>query len=358
MKIKFGWQSIAFEINDYVDQGVQAEEVGLHSVWIPDHFTDVPPSNDIYEPWTVLAAIGAKTEKILLGTLATDSTRRHPASLAHVVVTLDNLSRGRVILGLGAGEAFNILPYGLPWEDKATRLDRLEECVNVIRKLWKSSQASPLNFHGRFYNLEGARLDLHPYGDRRLPIYIAVMGTRRSLQLTGKIGDGWLPWFNTPETFVEKTAIIDRAAEQMGRSPDQIEKTAVVYLALTSDPGKQKYLLDSIKPEIVILMSAGRLAKFGYIVDSGGSTNYSYQRCLASDEDAKRAYEMGAKVPDSVASKFLVTGSSRACIDRIEELASAGARHIIFRNLLWLHKLEDVRITLDRVGKDIIPSFS
>ena len=72
MKIKFGLSAIAFTIADFVEQGVVAERSGFDSVWIPDHFTDLPPSNDKYEPWTVLATIGAKTQRILLGTLATD----------------------------------------------------------------------------------------------------------------------------------------------------------------------------------------------------------------------------------------------------------------------------------------------
>jgi alkanesulfonate monooxygenase SsuD/methylene tetrahydromethanopterin reductase-like flavin-dependent oxidoreductase (luciferase family) len=358
LKVKFGLSAIAFVINDFIEQGIVAERAGFDSVWIPDHFTDLPPSNDKYEPWTVLAHIGAKTERIMLGTLATDSIRRHPASMAHVLSTLDNLTDGRAILGIGAGEAMHVIPYGLPWEDPDTRVSRLEESVRIMRLLWKSSQTEPVNFDGRFYHLKGARLDLHPYGERNLPIFLASLGSKRSLQLTGKLADGWLPWFNTPETFLERSRIIDRAAEKAGRSPNEIEKTAVVYLALTNNPSQQKQILDSMKPEIVVLTSASRLAQLGHNVDAGTSSDYSYQKCLASSQDTERACRLGASLPDSVAERFLITGTAETCIAQLGKLVKAGAHHIIIRNMLWANRLEDFRETLGRIGREIIPAFA
>jgi alkanesulfonate monooxygenase SsuD/methylene tetrahydromethanopterin reductase-like flavin-dependent oxidoreductase (luciferase family) len=81
------------------------------------------------------AYIGAKTDRILLGTLATDCIRRHPASIAHVLATLDNLTQGGAVLGIGTGEAMNIVPYGLPWEAPDCRVSRLEETVRIMRWL-------------------------------------------------------------------------------------------------------------------------------------------------------------------------------------------------------------------------------
>ena len=354
---KFGLSAIAFTIADFVEQGIVAERSAFDSIWIPDHFTDLQPSNDKYEPWTVLATIGAKTKRILLGTLATDCTRRHPASIGHVTATLDNLTQGRVILGIGAGEAMNIAPYGLPWEAPDTRVKRLEESVKVMRLLWKSTQTAPVNFEGQFYHLKDARLDLHPYDERNIPVYIAALGSKRSLQLTGRVGDGWLPWFNTPETFIERRSIIDRAAEKVGRSTEQIDKTAIVYLALSDDNRKQKQILNSMKAEIIALTSSSRLAKLGQI-DAQALMDHSYQKCLASKADAELASRLGSNMPDSMANKFLVTGNVRACIERLEELVNAGARHLIIRNMLWASRLEDFHTTLDRIGKDVIPAFS
>jgi phthiodiolone/phenolphthiodiolone dimycocerosates ketoreductase len=358
LKVKFGLSAIAFNIGDFVEQAIRAEQFGFRSIWVADHYTDLPPSNDKYEPWTVLATMGAKTQRILLGTLATDSVRRHPSSIAHAVATLDNLTNGRVIIGIGAGEAMNVLPYGLPWENPRIRLSRLEETVKVIRLLWKSNAASPVNFEGRFYRLHDARLDLPPHNDRMIPIYIASLGSRRGLQLTGRVGDGWLPWFNTPETFVERSKLIDETAARVGRSPSEIEKTAVVYFAPTNDLNKQKYIMDSIKTEIVVLNSAQRLAKLGHSINAKESSKYSYQKCLASQEDSEQAKRLGATIPDSIAQRFLVMGTSRNCVDQLEELVSAGVQHMILRDMLWANGLDSFYSTLALTGREIIPAFN
>ncbi len=348
---------MAFDIHDFVEQGIAAEEAGFESVWMSDHFTDLPPSNDKYDPWTILATIGARTKEILLGTLAEDCTRRHPASTAHLAATLDNLTSGRVILGIGAGEAMNILPFGLPWESAEKRVERLKEHIECIRLLWKSTVDSPANFRGEFYQLNNARLDLHPYDERILPIYVASLGARRALELTGTLGNGWLPWFNTIEDFVRRCKIIDRTAEANGRSVADIEKTAVVYMALTDDPAKQRTVLDSMKSEIIVLNSPTRLAKLGYVLDPVTPLDYSYQRTVASTADAQRALRLGAGLPDNIANRFLIAGNSETCVARLEEFSKAGARHLIIRNMLWANKLEDFKDTLRRVGREIIPAF-
>jgi len=356
LKVKFGLSAIAFDLMDFLDQGIVAEENGFDSIWVADHFTDLPPSNDKYDPWPVLATIGMKTEKILLGTLATDCSRRHPALIAHAAATLDNLTHGRAILGIGAGEAMNIVPYGLPWGEAKTRVARLEETVKVIRLLWNSASSSPVNFDGQFYRLREARLDLHPYNDRNLPIYIAALGSKRSLQAVGKVADGWLPWFNTPETFLERCKVIDEMALRTGRSARDVEKAAVVYLALTSDRHKQKRILDAMKAEIIVLTGARRLASLGYVVNAK-SNDYSYQKCLASDQDAERARRLGAGMPDSLAEKFLVAGSPQHCINQLDELVRIGAQHLIIRDMLWANGMEHFRHTLSLVGKEIISVF-
>jgi phthiodiolone/phenolphthiodiolone dimycocerosates ketoreductase len=355
--MKFGFSAIALDIKDFLDQGIAAEENGFDSIWVADHFVDLPPSNDKYDPWPVLAVIGARTEKILLGTLATDCIRRHPTSIAHAAATLDNLTHGRAILGIGAGEAMNVVPYGLPWDERETRVARLEETVEVIRMLWKSTLNSSMTFQGQFYNLKDAWLDLHPYNDRSLPVYIASLGSRRSLQLTGKLADGWLPWFNTPESFLKRSKIIDEMALKMDRSPQDIEKTAVVYLALTDEQEKQKRILESMKAEIVVLTGARRLAGYGYVVNADESINYSYQKCLASKADAERAKRLGEAMPDSLVKRFLVTGNPKQCVDGVEELVNAGAQHLIIRDMLWANQIGDFHTTLKTIGEEIIPAF-
>jgi alkanesulfonate monooxygenase SsuD/methylene tetrahydromethanopterin reductase-like flavin-dependent oxidoreductase (luciferase family) len=357
LKVRFGLSPIAFDIHDFIEQGMAAEEHGFDSIWIADHYTDLPPSNDKYEPWTLLATIGAKTESILLGTLATDCIRHHPATIAHIAASLDNITHGRAILGIGAGEAMNTKPYGMPWEDPETRTSRLKETLQLIRLLWKSTETSPVDFEGRFFHMTGARLDLHPYHDRDLPIYVAALGSRRTLNLVGELGDGWLPWFNTPESFVERRQLIDDAAVKARRSAHEIEKTAVIYLCLTEDRSMRKKVIDSMKAEIVVLTGPRRLAKYGHVLNVDESSNYSYQKCLASETDAKRARDLGKALPDTLAERFLVTGSPKQCVEQMKQMVDAGAQHLILRDMLWANQIQDFHRTMKIIQSEIIPAL-
>jgi len=358
LKIKFGLSAIAFDIHDFVAQGVAAEKGGFDSIWIADHYTDLPPSNDKYEPWTLLATVGAKTQNIQLGTLATDCIRHHPATIAHIAACLDNITHGRAILGIGAGEAMNIKPYGMPWGDPETRVSRLKETLQLIRLLWKSTHESPVDFQGRFFQVTDARLDLHPFHDRDLPIFVAALGSRRMLSLVGELGDCWLQWCNTPDSFSERRQLIDDAAVRAGRSSNEIEKAAVIYLCLTDDRGVQKRVIDSMKAEIVVLTGPRRLAGYGYVVDVDKSSNYSYQKCLASEADAERARALGKALPDKLAERFLITGSPKQCVDQVEQLVNAGAHHLIFRDMLWANQIQDFRTTIKTIQSEIISTFS
>src|SRR5208337_5541635 len=110
----------------------------------------------------MLSAIAARTKKIRLGSGVTDTQRTHPTRTAHMVACLDALSKGRAILGIGAGEAMNIIPFGLSWESPDVRTKRMEEAIHVITLLWESSIDPQKTFSGTYYTLNQATLDQPP----------------------------------------------------------------------------------------------------------------------------------------------------------------------------------------------------
>jgi len=161
-----------------------------HSIWLPDHmvsfwpdalwtpeFTDLatssPSPHRHLDGMAVAAAAAVLTDTVLLATSVVDTVRRHPAMLAQSALTIDHLSRGRFILGLGSGESENILPYGF---DFALPVSRFEEALKVIRLLWDSD--APVDFDGRFFRLNHARLDTESYEGRFPPIWIGASGPR------------------------------------------------------------------------------------------------------------------------------------------------------------------------------------
>ena len=133
------------------------EEAGFDSIWTPDHLLFMPPGI-VPEAWSLLAAISAVTEKAVLGTCVSDPHRHHPAVLAQKVATVDRISGGRVILGLGAGEAMNLEPFGICWKNAVTKL---VEAVTIMRRLWSGEI---VNHEGKFWELRDAFLQIRKTG--------------------------------------------------------------------------------------------------------------------------------------------------------------------------------------------------
>ena len=131
------------------------------SIWTPDiaevaAFRDTP--HVFFDALCTIAVAAWSTKRILLGPAVTETFRRHPAVLAQAFLTLDHLSKGRVILGIGAGEGENVTPYGIKWYKP---VDRLEEAIKIIRLLWENDKK--VDFDGKFWKLKDAILALGPY---------------------------------------------------------------------------------------------------------------------------------------------------------------------------------------------------
>lgn len=209
------------------------EQSGWDGLWLADHFmpNDDNTSAPWPEAWTTLAALGATVPRIRLGTLVTGNTYRHPAVLAKMAATVDHISGGRVVLGLGSGWQENEHEkYGLPFYTVPNRLERLEEACQVIKALFNESS---VNFDGKFYQLKDAPLEPKPI-QQPLPLLIGGGGEKVTLRITAQYADEWNVW-GTPETLKHKMSILDAHCEKLGRDPKEIHRTAVALLILTDD---------------------------------------------------------------------------------------------------------------------------
>ncbi len=247
-----------------------------HSIWLPDHmvsfwpesiwtpeFTDLatvsPSPHRHLDGMAVAAAAAVLTRNTPIVTTVVDTVRRHPAMLAQSALTLDHLSRGRFVLGLGSGELENTVPYGFDFEKPVARF---EEAIEVIKMLWDSD--GPVDFEGRFHRLEHARLDTEPYDGKRPPIWIGAAGPRM-LRITGRHADGWWPnGAYTPEDYHQKLTIVREAAERAGRDPAAITP-AVTQICLIGDDDEVADMLKApLVKAIILLINAEDLLRFGY----------------------------------------------------------------------------------------------
>jgi F420-dependent oxidoreductase-like protein len=208
-----------------------AEEAGFDGAWVFDHFTALygDPDGPCLEAWTLLAALGAATSRIRLGTLVTGMTHRHPSVLATEVVTVDHVSGGRVECAIGA--AWNVEEHtelGIPFPSVGERMERLEEGVHVLRLLMTGERAS---FDGKHFHLDGALFRPRPVQRPHPPVWLGGVGRRKLLPIAGRQADAWHGWADSPEEWTELSAIVDRAAEQAGRDPATILRASSLSIS-------------------------------------------------------------------------------------------------------------------------------
>ncbi len=210
-----------------------AASTGWDGLWCADHF--MPDSEDTSAPWpeawTTLAALAASVPRIRLGTLVTGNTYRHPAVLAKMAATVDHISQGRAVLGLGSGWQENEhLQYGVPFYTVGERLARLEEACQVIKSLYREKTS---NFDGKYYQLADASLEPKPV-QSPMPLLIGGGGEKVTLRIVARWADEWNVWGDV-ETLRRKNGILDQHCAKVGRDPSEIQRSAVALLFLSDD---------------------------------------------------------------------------------------------------------------------------
>ena len=221
----------------------QVESAGLDSVWVGDSLTAKPR----LEPLSVLAAIGAATSRVRLGTAVLLAALRHPVLLAQTLGTVDLISQGRLVIGVGVGGAFNDEQRG-EWAaagvDPAKRAGRLEEILQVVRAL---GSGEAVTFAGDHFQLDGVKVEPRPVQKGGVPILLAchwrAQARQAQLQRAAKWGDGLISISDTPDEYAQVvTAVRDLAAE-LGRDPDSLENA--FYLTVNMDPDQSKGQVDA-----------------------------------------------------------------------------------------------------------------
>ena len=218
----------------------RAEVIGLDSIWVGDHLLyrdDGRPSRGPWDAWTTLGALAAVTERVQLGPLVASTSFHNPALIAKKAATIDEISGGRLVLGLGAGwNEVEYRAFGFPFD---RRVSRFEEAFTIIRTLLREGRC---DFHGTFFDLENC--ELLPRGPRPggPPLMVGSMG-ERMLGITLPHVDAWNAWFtwfgNTPDGYRQLRQRIDDACRSAGRDPAEVERTVAVFVAFPGAQGRQ-----------------------------------------------------------------------------------------------------------------------
>ncbi len=260
------WISAQHPTDDVLALARHAEATGWDGIWIADHFM---PNDDgaleqpMHECFALLAALAVTVPRVRLGSLVASATYRHPAVMAKTAATIDHLSGGRLVLGLGAGWQENEHErYGIELGTKRERIARFEEACRVVHGLRDHARTT---IDGEWFRLDDAPLEPKPVG--RLPLLIGASGQKVMPRVIARWADEWNVW-STPDAWPQKSAVIDAACEAQDRDPASLHRSTQALVLLGPDGAAKAAELAAVRPAVggtaeQIIDAVGRWAEAG-----------------------------------------------------------------------------------------------
>ena len=220
-----------------LDEVLLCETLGYHSIWISDHLIGMyaNPGDPRLECWTTMSALATRTSSIKLGQLVMCNLFRHPSLVAKSAATLDSISGGRLILGLGTGwHEGELKAYGYPFESAATRVRKLDEAAQIIKLMWTEEAPS---FEGKHFSIEKAFCSPKPVQTPHPPLLLAGSGEELTLRTVAKHADisNFAAWMGSPMDFQRKMNVLRKHCSRVGRRFDSIRPSWAGYTLISRD---------------------------------------------------------------------------------------------------------------------------
>lgn len=278
--VEFGVQVNCYRTTwDEIRASIEAMDAGRwSSLWFADHFLPPPGRREdehltAHEGFSLIAAAAGISETLRLGHLVVGNTYRNPGLVAKMAATIDQISHGRFVLGLGAAwfkrehEA-----YGWAFPSMAERQDRLEEACALIRSLFTAT--GPVDFEGRYYRLDQAPLSPGCFRKPHVPIMVGGTGERRTLRTLARYGDvfnldGWAGGGMSMEHYRHKIGVLERHCEAVGRDPAEIRRTLLMPVYVTDDAAAAERFIAGLGPGSVAGPRSYVIERIGEFADAG-----------------------------------------------------------------------------------------
>ncbi|MGH2808131.1 MAG: glucose-6-phosphate dehydrogenase (coenzyme-F420) [Actinomycetota bacterium] len=324
--VRLGYKASAeqFAPRELLEFSVKAEEIGLDVVAISDHFQPWRHHGG-HGPFSLawLGALGERTQRVTLATsVLTPTFRYHPTVVAHAFATLACLNPGRVVLGIGAGEAMNERPaIGIEWPKYKERVARLRESVELMRKLWTGDRVT---FEGDYY--ETILATVYDKPDEPIPIYIAAGGPK-SATMVGELGDGFICTSGKgAELYESLLAALGDGASGAGRDVDGIDKMIEIKVSYDRDVDRAK-------------RNCEWWAALALSGDQKSGIEDPIEMERLAEENKERAH-----------TRFIVSNDPDEVVDKVDTYVQLG-----FTNLVFHHPGNDQNTALDLFAEDVLP---
>jgi alkanesulfonate monooxygenase SsuD/methylene tetrahydromethanopterin reductase-like flavin-dependent oxidoreductase (luciferase family) len=259
------WPDMSRDPAEVFETARWADSKGLYGIWYADHYmpntgSEAVATGDAHECWAMLAAIAATTGRLRVGSLVSPTSIHHPAVLAKRAATIDHVSNGRMVLGLGAGWQINEhRAYGIELEPPGRRVDRFEEAIQIIRSLLANDRTT---FEGTIYSVKDAPCDPSPI-QSPLPLLVGTKSARM-MRITARHADEWNTW-GAPELAGQRRRSFAEAAASVGRELRSMPTSVQALVVLTEDRSVARAALDD--PVMGPMTIAGNAAE---LIDAWG----------------------------------------------------------------------------------------
>jgi len=307
-QIQIGYKASAEQFGppELLEFGVHAEHCGFDSVLVSDHFQPWRHTGG-HAPFSFawLAALGARTERVLLGTsVVTPTFRYHPSTVAHAMGTLGCLFPDRVMLGVGSGESLNEVPAtAIEWPEFSERYARLRESIQLMRRLWRDERVS---FAGEYYKTQNATIYDRPASG--IPLYVAAGGPQMA-KYVGRVADGFICTSGKGEALYKQQLLpaLEEGARAAGRDPSSIDRLIEVKVSFDTD--RQRALADT--------------RYWGALALSGDEKT--------GVEDPIEMERLADALPvERTASRWIVSDDAEEHVAQIKQYVDLGFTHLVF----------------------------
>jgi phthiodiolone/phenolphthiodiolone dimycocerosates ketoreductase len=324
---------------------------GADSFWVADHLNSVlPPSmwkpeyvgaakiipkmDAHVEPWTMLGYLAGhnKLGRMTLGVAVTDTGRRNPAVTAQAVVTLQHLTRGRAILGIGTGEREGNEPYGVEWSKPVSRF---EEAMATIRALWDSN-GELVSRESPFFPLHNATFALTPFRGNWPEIWIAAHGPRM-IRAAGKYGDGWFPGTTRADEYAKQLNDLRAAASDGGRDPMSITPAGIRFILTGRAQDEIDEILDSNLVKLFVLNSSAEDWERHGAQHPMGPEFKGVQDLIPQLIDEETALKYTAMAPRGLVKELFAVGMPDEVVDQLAMFRDSGMQCLVVGNMGALH---------------------
>lgn len=326
---------------------------GADSFWVGDHLNSllprslatpeymgfgtklIPKVDAILEPWTMLGHLAARNRiaRLRLGVAVTDASRRSPAVTAQAAATLNLLTKGRAMLGIGVGEREGNEPYGVEWTKPVARF---EEAVATIRALWDSG-GEPISRDSPYFPLRDALFDLPPYRGKWPEIWVAAHGPRM-LRITGRYGDAWVPFvISQPKDYGAALESVRAAASNAGRNPLAILPAANRPIVTGRTRDDVEEALDGVLMRTWALSAPADVWARHGAQHPLGATFSGVQDLVPQTIDKQTALDYAAQAPASLMKEICFHGTPADVLDQVADWRDHGLRYLLVLNASQLN---------------------